>query len=343
MFPEIKNRQFSNFNSAYKVGLQDIATYGFEVDSTTDPMSVGSAFGCQARPTKEIIGYSFMLESPADRLLSLKSKKINLPFAVANSLWTISGSDKLDFIAFYNSRGRNFSDNQVTLHGAHGKRLFDTDGIDQIEAIIERLRQDPYSRRTVAPMYHPSDNKASSKDIPCPIAIQFLRRSGKLHAITYMRSQSAAMVLPYDVYSFTFLHEALAVELGCELGTYHHVSGSFHYYLDEETVVNRVIAEEDALIINSSHFVPEMPRTVSPLKMVSTLMKIEADIRNQIQHEQKLNRILIPLLPDIPEYWRNLLFILMVRLAEKAGIETQQYITCLPEYFSTYFENSVSQ
>jgi thymidylate synthase len=337
---ETNNRHFSSFNLAYKAILQDIVKYGSDVDSIIDPMSVGSSFGCQARPTKEVIGYSFNLESPADRLPCSKLRKINLSFAVANSLWTISGSDELRFIDFYNQRGRNFSDNQITLHGAHGKRLFNANGVNQIEAIGERLKQDPYSRRTVASVYCPSDNRASSKDIPCPIAIQFLQRDGKLHAITYMRSQSAAMILPYDIYSFTFLQEVLAVELGFELGTYHHVCGSLHYYLDEEDLVKRIVTEEDVLTSDSYCPSPAMPREGSPLKMVSKLMTMEEELRRQIQSKQKVSR---SQLSDIPEYWQNLLLILVIRLAEKAGMETQEYLDFLPEYFSTHLESSTSK
>jgi thymidylate synthase len=340
MLLETNNRCFLSFDSAYKAILQDIIDYGINVDSTIDPMSVGSNFGCRARPTKEIIGYSFSLESPNDRLLCSKSRRIDLPFAVANSLWTISGSDELRFIDFYNHRGRNFSDDQITLHGAHGKRLFNANGVNQIEAIAERLKQDPYSRRTVASVYYPSDNRTSSKDIPCPIAIQFLQRGGKLHAITYMRSQSAAMVLPYDIYSFTFLQEVLAVELSLELGAYHHMCGSFHYYLDEEALVQRIITEAGASTSNSYRVSPAMPREVSPLKMVSKLMEIEEELRKQIQNKQKVNT---SQLSDIPEYWRNLLLTLVVRLAEKAGMEAQEYLDFLPEYLLTHFEGSTSR
>ncbi|MFE1748019.1 thymidylate synthase [Coleofasciculus sp. H7-2] len=337
---ETNNRHFLSFNLACKAVLQDIVKYGSDVDSIIDPMSVGSNFGCQVRPTKEIIGYSFSLESPTNRLLSSKLRKINLSFAVANSLWTISGSDELRFINFYNQRGRDFSDDQITLYGAHGKRLFNANGVNQIEAITERLKKDPYSRRTVASVYYPSDNRASSRDIPCPIAIQFLQRDGKLHAITYMRSQSAAMVLPYDIYSFTFLQEVLAVELGAELGTYHHVCGSLHYYLDEEALVKRIITEEDLLTSDPYNLLPAMPRETSPLKMVSKLMAMEEELRTQIQSGRKVSR---SQLSGIPEYWQDLLLILVIRLSEKAGMEIQEYLDFLPEYFSTHLESSASK
>ncbi|HAZ48864.1 MAG TPA: hypothetical protein DDW76_14670 [Cyanobacteria bacterium UBA11369] len=330
----MSKKLFPNFNLAYKKILHDLSTKGTEVNSTTDPMSIGSTFGNKARKTKEIIGYSFAIEYPYDRSIFLESRPINLPFAIANCIWTIAGSNSLEFINFYNDRGKQFSDDQLTLYGAHGKRLFDPNGINQIEAIINRLKTDPYSRRTVAAIYQPNDNQVVSRDIPCPIAIQFFQRDGKLHTITYMRSQSAAMVLPYDVFVFTFLQEVLAVELGLSLGTYHHVSGSLHYYLDEQELVHRVLNENS--ISNSNIYIsaPQMPKTISPLQMISTIFNCEEEIRIKIKHSSdkcNLN------LPDIPNYWKEVLLILVIANLTKIGGDIKSYLSYLPEYYSRHF------
>lgn len=58
-----------------------------------------------------------------------------------------------------------------------------------------------------------------------------------------MRSQSALMVMPYDLFLLTMLHEAMAVRLGVGLGYYHHFCGSLHYYEDEEELVDAVLRE----------------------------------------------------------------------------------------------------
>lgn len=330
----MNTKSFINLNSAYQEILQDIAINGTEVDPIVDPLSIGSQFGSEARKTKEIIGYSFAIESPADRTVFLKSRQTNLPFAISNCIWTISGSDSLDFISLYNERGKQFSDDQTTLHGAHGKRLFNVGGINQIIAIINRLKKDPYSRRTVATIYHPTDNQAVSRDIPCPIAIQFLQRNGKLHAITYMRSQSAAMVLPYDIFLFTFIQEALAVELGLDLGVYYHTTGSFHYYQDEDYLVQEVIEENKNPSFIYDINVPQMPKNVSPFKMITSILSLENRMRLQAQESAECCKFQIP---EMHEYWRNIVFILAIRILEKFSKDSQSYISHLPEYYSRHF------
>jgi hypothetical protein len=62
--------------------------------------------------------------------------------------------------------------------------------------------------------------------------------------MTFMRSQSALMVLPYDVFLFASLQGLLASRLGVEVGTYTHISGSFHVYEDELEMASAVIAED---------------------------------------------------------------------------------------------------
>ena len=85
---------------------------------------------------------------------------------------------------------------------------------------------------------------SGSREHPCAIAVQYLLREGRLNAITFMRSQSAALVMPYDVFLFMSLQCALSQRLGVALGTYVHVSGSFHYYADESETVRKIVEEE---------------------------------------------------------------------------------------------------
>ena len=47
---------------------------------------------------------------------------------------------------------------------------------------------------------------------------------------TYMRSNDIWMGFPYDVFQFTAMQILLSMQLGVELGTYTHISGSLHLY-----------------------------------------------------------------------------------------------------------------
>jgi thymidylate synthase len=50
--------------------------------------------------------------------------------------------------------------------------------------------------------------------------------------------------MPYDVFLFTFLQELMAVELGVQLGAYHHFAASMHIYARHLELATRVLDEE---------------------------------------------------------------------------------------------------
>ena len=184
--------------------------------------------------------YEFLL-----RALISKARPIRLAYCLGSLVWTLNGSDNLEEIAYYNPRGREFSDDGVHLSGAFGRRLFRYEGrLNQIDHILAKLREDRSSRRTAAIILVPQDQTAASREHPCAIAVQYLLRQGRLSAITFMRSQSAAFVLPYDSFLFMALQCILSQSLGVEPGSYIHVSGSFHFYTDELDMVRRVVAGE---------------------------------------------------------------------------------------------------
>src|SRR5262245_38672206 len=102
-------RKYSTFNEAYHSELRRVSIEGEQTRPILDPTSVGSHFGKQPRSTMELLGHGFCLTNPRARLAYSPARRIDLAFAIANTLWTLRGSDALDEIAAYNSRGRLFS------------------------------------------------------------------------------------------------------------------------------------------------------------------------------------------------------------------------------------------
>ena len=59
-----------------------------------------------------------------------------------------------------------------------------------------------------------------------------------------MRSQSALMLLPYDMFLMSMLHELAAVELGWGLGRLIVTCSSLHIYEDEMARAERFLSED---------------------------------------------------------------------------------------------------
>lgn len=237
----------SNFHetlaSAYIEGLHDLIKNGELVDSVTDPLSPASNFGEGNRPAIELINYSFTINDPSSSLFFSEDRVIKLPYAVGLFLWTMSGSDNVDFLAYYHHLAPKYSNDGVRFCAAFGKRLFAYNNtIDQISSICTRLKKDPASRRTTAVILTPEDNITPSFDYPCCIAVQYFLRNGLLHSATFMRAQSALMVLPYDAFLFMSLQCVLAAFLGVKVGYYKHIAGTYHIYESEVELAKKIVA-----------------------------------------------------------------------------------------------------
>jgi thymidylate synthase len=144
--------------------------------------------------------------------------------------WYLAGSNDAQFVGYYMSPYLGDAEEDGTIHGAYGPRLFNNGGIDQVENVIARLRAQPTSRKAAIQLFHAGDLVGNPKDIPCTCSLHFLRRGDRLEMATMMRSNDAFVGLPHDVFTFTMLQELIARSLGCEPGGYSHFASSLHLY-----------------------------------------------------------------------------------------------------------------
>lgn len=301
---------YNSLNEAYNNVLYDILVFG----DRTSP---------RGRETKELLGYSFTITNPRDRLVFSENRKLNLFFCIGNFLWVMSKSNKLDYIKYYNPRGVNFSHDGEILPGAYGKRIFDIDGVNQYEQCIKELKIDPDSRRAIISIHLPQHDWRGYLDTPCTSDFQLFIRNGKLHMINHMRSQSAAMVMPYDIFLMTMIQEYMALELGVELGYYQHICNSIHYFREEEEFVEKIIEEKTTSI--------EMPKmdNITDLKEV---LKLERELRLNIHNpKDKIN---------LSPYWTLISSVLVIkRLIENNNKEYKNRLDELHDSLSFFLRD----
>jgi thymidylate synthase len=182
--------------------------------------------------TREVRDVHLMLAQPRARLLYAPPARIlNPAFAVAETVWHLSGSDA-PWIFDYNERLRQYADDGILL-GAYGPRMRNWAGrVDQLANVVEVLKGDRDSRRALIQLYDPAQDAAGHKDVPCTLGFRFHLRAGHLHMTTMMRGQDVWIGMPYDVFFYTVLHELVAGWLDAELGEFHLSVGSLHIYED---------------------------------------------------------------------------------------------------------------
>lgn len=198
----------------------------------------GSVVAPRGMKTYERLGVSLTLTDPSANIVTWPSRRLGYHFMVAEFLWILLGRDDLAFIERYNARYREFSDDGVRLKGAYGPRIR-----PQLTWLIRLLAEDPHTRQGVISIWTPTPGP--SRDVPCTIALQFLRRDEGLCLITTMRSNDLFLGLPYDVYTFTRLQAYVAAALDLPLGWYRHQVGSLHLYERDVPRVKEILATDD--------------------------------------------------------------------------------------------------
>lgn len=255
----------------------------------------------------EVLGCELRLTNPIARVSRTESR--GLIFSCLGELfWYLSGSNDGCHIAKYIPKYGTFVEDDGSIHGGYGKRLFYMhEKYNQIERVIEQLKIGAGTRKAVIQLFDSSDLARDYKDIPCTLNLQFVVRNKKLHMFTMMRSNDAYIGLPHDIFVFTMLQEMLAKELGCELGIYHHYVASLHIYNENIKSARRFINEGFQI---TDSIMDEMPYT-GFFSIRDELLKFESEIRCGI--DLNINEL------NLCDYWKDILRLLQFYNKKESG------------------------
>ena len=293
--------------------------------------------GESVNPTKganrEVFGAALMLENPRARLSQTQSRGKAFS-AIGEFLWYLSGTNQLDFIEYYLPSYNVYSDDGKTVHGGYGSRLFgEKSGINQIENIVNMLKNKPSSRQAVIQIFESSDIAKPHKDVPCTCTMQFVIRDDKLKMAVHMRSNDVYIGLPHDIFSFTMLQELIARELGVELGTYHHMVGSIHLYDKDRDKAESYLKEGFQSLEVA---MPELP--LGPQwEQIEFVMELE----KQLREEQSIN---MECYNSLNEYWKDIVLLLQIHAKFQADdIESVFYLNQELNYdgYRTFVEDKI--
>ncbi|TQM85211.1 thymidylate synthase [Saccharothrix saharensis] len=295
--------EFDTFHHAYTAVLR----------SLVDEPSYRNA--PRGQPSSERLGVQYRLRRPSQRVPLVPARRLNIAFNLAEALWYLSGRDDLDFIGYYAPGMHKYSADGVRLTGtAYGRAIFGGDGRpDQWRAVVDQLRDDPDSKRAVVQIFRGEELAVpGNPDVSCTLGVQFLVREGVLHAMAFMRANDAYRGMSSDVFSFTFLQELMARELGLRLGGYVHSVGSMHVYDSDARRAREVLADPAAAADPELPF-PEMPEGDN-WPFVRRVLDLEEPLRldrHRLDPDVDLN--------GLPDYWAQVLLVLELHRAVRHG------------------------
>jgi thymidylate synthase len=259
-------------------------------------------------PTKgdalEITGVLLEISDPRARLSRTETRG-RIFSGLGELLWYLSGSNEVDFVAYY--VGKKYAElaEDGKVFGGYGPRLLSWKGVDQISNVTKILKTKRDSRNAVIQLFDSTDLAAKHKDVPCTCTLQFMLRDRKLHLFTNMRSNDVHLGLPHDVFCFTMLQEIIANSVDADMGFYKHAVGSMHLYVKDKGPAKRFLREG---FQRTAAVMQPMPKG-DPWPEIARVLAAEAAIRTGSSTTASTT--------GMDPYWADLVRLLEVFAAKK--------------------------
>ena len=113
-------------------------------------------------------------------------------------------------------------------------------GVDQLQNVIDLIKNDPHSRRIIMNSWNPSDLDKMALP-PCHVMCQFHVDSerGTLNCQLYQRSGDMFLGVPFNISSYSFLLHIIAYITRYKPGKLIHILGDTHIYEDHFDAVKQ--------------------------------------------------------------------------------------------------------
>lgn len=131
------------------------------------------------------------------------------------------------------------------LGPVYGKQWRDFFGKDQLKALINDLKNNPFSRRHIICAWNPAQINEMALP-PCHAFIQFYVSADKkyLSCQLYQRSADVFLGVPFNIASYSLLTHMIASVCGYEAKEFVHTFGDVHIYKDHIDLINEQLTRE---------------------------------------------------------------------------------------------------
>ena len=187
------------------------------------------------------------------------TKKLHLRSIIHELIWFINGETNIKYLK---DNGVTIWDEWADKNGdlgpiyGHQWRNWNSDGVDQINDVINSLKTNPFSRRMIVTAWNPNiipDSKKSFEENvkngkaalpPCHAFFQFYVSDNKLSCQMYQRSADVFLGVPFNIASYSLLTHMIAQVCGYDPGDFIHTFGDTHIYLNHLEQVKLQLSRE---------------------------------------------------------------------------------------------------
>jgi len=202
---------------------------------------------------KENINTVLVIEDPVQCLYENSRRGSQYKYIAAELLYYFTGRNDLAFIEKYAPFWRQISNPDGTVNSSYGNLIFTSKnehGYSQWGWAMRSLISDKDTRQALMTFNRPSYQYNNNKDFICTLNGIFNIRDNKLNLTINMRSNDAILGTATDIAFFCILLQQALKLLKphypkLEMGTYTHISNSYHIYERHFNLVNEMLKAND--------------------------------------------------------------------------------------------------
>lgn len=232
--------------------------------------------------TKSVFGYQMRFDL-SEGFPLLTTKKVHLKSIIHELLWFIKGDTNIKYLVDHDVRIWNewpyesfkkhadyqgetmdqyvdkikndpeFADKHGDLGPVYGAQWRNFNGVDQLQYVLDEIKNNPNSRRMILSAWNPAEIKHMALP-PCHTLIQFYVNQNKLSLQLYQRSADIFLGVPFNIASYALLLMMVAQVSNLEAGEFVHTLGDAHIYSNHfeqiELQLSREPRKRPKMIIN---------------------------------------------------------------------------------------------
>lgn len=211
--------------------------------------------------TRSVFGHQMRFDL-SEGFPLLTTKKLHLKSIIYELLWFLQGDTNVRYLQEHGVRIWNeWADENGDLGPVYGHQWrswpdYNGGTIDQIQMILDQIKQTPDSRRMLVSAWNVAEvNKMALP--PCHSLFQFYVADGKLSLQLYQRSADIFLGVPFNIASYALLLMMVAQVTGLQPGEFIHTLGDAHIYTNHFEQVNLQLTREPRKL-PTMHLNPEV-------------------------------------------------------------------------------------
>lgn len=175
------------------------------------------------------------------------TKKVHTKSIIHELLWFLKGDTNIKYLQDNGvSIWNEWADENGNLGPVYGQQWRswatpDGGSIDQLQEVLNQLKNSPDSRRIIVSAWNPADLPKMALQ-PCHALFQFYVADGKLSCQLYQRSADVFLGVPFNIASYALLTMMVAQECELGLGEFIWTGGDTHIYLNHLQQVEQQLA-----------------------------------------------------------------------------------------------------